>query len=153
HTALEIRVDVTDLWVAGAWRPAPGGLLARAGRFTPVHQGDRISASGVLQEPPILRDLPLFTPCTPALPASQDLQDFDYRAFLLRQDLGSYMRQARVQVLAADANPGPLSALDGARRAAGARLVRALPEPQAGLLSGIVLGDGHALDPALRDEF
>jgi competence protein ComEC len=46
-----------------------------------------------------------------------------------------------------------LTGLDGARRAAGERLARALPEPQAGLLRGIILGEGHALDPSLRDAF
>jgi competence protein ComEC len=43
--------------------------------------------------------------------------------------------------------------LEQLRRDAGARLARALPEPQAGLLRGVILGEGYALDPGLRGKF
>ncbi len=136
HTALLVRLDAADLRPAGANPPipAPGGLLALVNRFTAVHRGDRVAVSGVLQ------DAPTFP-------------DFDYRAYLLRQDLGSYMRQAQITVLESEADRSPLTTLERGRREAGARLARLLPEPQAGLLRGILLNQRQALDPALAAAF
>jgi competence protein ComEC len=136
HTFLLVRVDAADLrsTSAGPITPAPGGLLALVSRFAAVHRGDRVAVSGVLQ------DAPTFP-------------DFDYRAYLLRQDLGSYMRQAQITVLEREADLSPLTNLERARREAGALLARLLPEPQVGLLRGILLNQRQALDPALAAAF
>lgn len=136
HSFLLVRVDAAELWLEGASTPAsaPGGLLALVSRFAAVHRGDRVAVTGVLQ------DAPTFP-------------DFDYRAYLLRQDLGSYMRQARITVLESEADRSPLTALERTRREAGAQLARVLPEPQAGLLRGILLNQRQALDPTVAAAF
>ena len=136
HTFLLVRVDAADLrsTSAGPPTPAPGGLLALVSRFAAVHRGDRVAVSGVLQ------DAPTFP-------------DFDYRAYLLRQDLGSYMRQAQITVLESEADRSFGSALERGRREAGALLARLLPEPQAGLLRGILLNQRHALGSTLVAAF
>ena len=115
HTYLLVPVDAADLQPDGASSPIPtaGGLLALVSRFAAVHRGDRVALTGVLQ------DAPTFP-------------DFDYRAYLLRQDLGSYMRQAQLTMLESEADRGPGTALERGRREAGALLARLLPEPQAG---------------------
>jgi competence protein ComEC len=134
HRYLLIAVDSQDLWRDGAWQPAPGGLLVLGGRFNPAHRGDRVSVTGVLQE-------------APSFPG------FDYRAYLLRQDLGSYMRVASIRVLESEADRGFGTVFEQARRHAGEQIARLLPEPQAGLLRGIMLGENHRLGPDLRDAF
>jgi competence protein ComEC len=136
HTALLVRLDAADFRPDGTGTPipAPGGLLALVSRFAAVHRGDRVAVSGVLQD-------------APTFPG------FDYRAYLLRQDLGSYMRQAQITVLEREADLSPLTRLERARREAGALLARLLPEPQAGLLRGILLNQRHALDAALAADF
>ncbi len=136
HTYLLVRVDAADLLPDGASGPipAPGGLMALVSRFAAVHRGDRIAVSGVLQD-------------APTFPG------FDYRAYLLRQDLGSYMRQAQLTVLESDADQSVGTVLDQGRRDAGALLARLLPEPQAGLLRGILLNQRHALGPTIAAAF
>jgi competence protein ComEC len=63
------------------------------------------------------------------------------------------MRQAQLRVLESEADRSPATALERVRREAGALLSRLLPEPQAGLLRGILLNQRHALDPTLATDF
>ncbi|MGI8588158.1 MAG: ComEC/Rec2 family competence protein [Chloroflexia bacterium] len=130
--ASQVRVAAEAVFQDGAWRPATGGLLAVAGPFPGVVQGDLVECAGVLQDPP-------------------PVPGFDYATWLSRHGIESYMDHAQVRLLAsADA---PTSLLAGWRRDAGTRAAGMLPEPEAGLLRGILLGQRKAPDPALRQDF
>ncbi|HMA38082.1 MAG TPA: ComEC/Rec2 family competence protein, partial [Chloroflexia bacterium] len=132
-TVSQVRVAVATVWQAGAWRPVTGGLLALAGPYPGVGQGDLVECRGVVQDPP-------------------PVPGFDYRAWLARHGVESYMSPADVRLVAA-AGDAPGDLLARWRRAAGARTATLLPEPEAGLLRGILLGQPKAIDPALRQDF
>jgi competence protein ComEC len=131
--AAQVRVAVEAVLVDGTWRPVTGGLLAVAGPFVAAVQGDLVECVGVVQDPP-------------ALP------DFDYRAWLARHGIESYMDGATVRVLQAAAD-APETLLARWRRDAGLRTAAMLPEPEAGLLRGLLLGQQKAIDPPLWQDF
>ena len=131
--ASQVRVAVEAVQVDGAWRPATGGLLAVAGPFVAAVQGDLVECVGVVQDPPAL-------------------SAFDYRAWLARHGIESYMDGATVRVLQAAAD-APETTLARWRREAGLRTATMLPEPEAGLLRGLLLGQQKAIDPPLWQDF
>jgi competence protein ComEC len=131
--AAQVRVAVEAVRVDGAWRPATGGLLAVAGPFVAAVQGDLVECAGVVQDPPAVAG-------------------FDYRAWLARHGIESYMDGATVRVLAAAAD-APETTLARWRREAGLRTAAMLPEPEAGLLRGLLLGQQKAIDPPLWQDF
>lgn len=132
--AAQVRVLVDQIQDGVTWRPVHGGLLVIADRFVPVVQGDWLEVRGVVQEPP-------------QVPASA----FDYPRWLRWHGIESYMERGVVRVLqpADAATTLPASW----RRAAGARTAAQLPEPAAGLLRGLLLGQQKAIDPALWADF
>jgi competence protein ComEC len=98
---------------------------------TPVHYGDLVLLSGELQRPP-------------------RFDQFDYRAFLAEQGIAGVMPSARL--VRVTSHPGdPLhTMLFRLRHAVINAVDRALPEPQAALLLGVVFGYRAALPPLLE---
>src|SRR5438445_10717647 len=88
---------------------------------TPVHYGDLVLLAGEIQPPP-------------------RFDQFDYRAYLAEQGIAAVMPSARLVRVAA--HPGePLhAALFAFRHAVIDAIDRALPEPQAALVLGVVFG-------------
>ena len=100
---------------------------------TPVHYGDLVLLSGELQAPP-------------------RFDQFDYRAFLAEQGIAGVMPSARL--VRVTSHPGdPLhTMLFGLRHAVITAIDRALPEPQAALLLGVVFGYRAALPRLLEQQ-
>ena len=110
---------------------APAGLTVAvtAPRYPPVVPGDRIRLAGTLRQPP----------------------DSEYGAYLLRSGVAATLRTRELALIPAGLGPG--RALEGARRAVDAALARALPEPAAGLASGILVGLRERVDRDLAADF
>jgi competence protein ComEC len=128
---LTVRVDrVLD----GAGQTAHNlRLQATIYGLTPVHFGDRILLAGELQEPP-------------------RFEQFDYRTFLAEQGIVGVMPSARlIRVTTHDGDPFH-TALFAVRHALIDAVDRALPEPQAALLLGVVFGYRAALPPLLKQQ-
>ena len=86
-----------------------------------------------------------------ATPASGDT--FSYADYLGRRGVFTIVRNAGLQVISkghGDAVYAGLLELKGIVRS---EIARALPEPQAGLLTGILLGDESGLSPKLKEDF
>lgn len=116
-------------------QPAHGRLLVQAARFPVYAYGDRLRVRGEVVTPPTL-------------------QDFDYRAYLARTGVHALVRRAHVARL--DGPPGGAAAVRGliALRARGRRVLdHALPEPEAALATGVLLGDDNGLPRAVADAF
>jgi competence protein ComEC len=98
-----------------------------------VHYGDLVLLSGELQAPP-------------------RFDQFDYRAFLAEQGIAGVMPSARL--IRVTTHPGdPLhTMLFGLRHAVIDAIDRALPEPQAALLLGVVFGYRAALPRLLEQQ-
>lgn len=131
---MDYRVAVSALRSRGAWRPAQGLVLVQLPRFPAQSYGDTVVLTGTLETPPVL-------------------EDFDYRAYLARQGIHSLLRRPRWQVVAeGGGNPlrrGLLAVKDWARRG----LAAALPEPEASLATGILLGDDDGIPRPVADAF
>jgi competence protein ComEC len=109
---------------AGQARPAEGLVLLKLPPYPERRYGDRLLLMGALT-----------TPREAAMPGQ-----FDYRAYLARKRVFALMEPTTARVLSEN-NGGPIwSALLVVRDRARRTLLRELPEPQASLAVGILLG-------------
>lgn len=132
HVNLRIAADVTRYYEQEA--TIQGTALVQAPRYTPYQYGDRVLFSG--------------TPLTPP-----EFDDFSYRDYLARQHIYTLVPNAAVEIMAHDQGNPFYAALLGLKRAAQQRIATALPEPQASLLTGILLGIETGISPEVRDAF
>jgi competence protein ComEC len=120
HVRLRVRAEHLTL-PDGTEREVDGLALVWAGRYPRRRYGDRLRVEGVLKPPPVF-------------------ESFSYREYLSRQGIHSTILAARVSLLAENqANPLCAHLYDLKRRAREA-VSAILPEPQAALLTGILLG-------------
>jgi competence protein ComEC len=137
--------DVRDTWtnlkfaaesieIEGEVNPVRGTVLVRAPRFPEYRYGDRLRVSGLLQTPP-------------------ELTGFSYREYLARQGVYSFINRPQiVQVASSQGSPfwAALYAIKDRARDAIARLV---PDPEASLLQGILLGIRSGIPADLYDDY
>jgi competence protein ComEC len=138
-TYQRVRLAAEEIRPSGeiAARRVEGDLIALLPRY-PIHQiGERLSLSGTLTEPPTF-------------------SSFNYAAYLARQGVHSYMRFPRARSL----NPSPGDAISplaqvvgSARERAREALRKNIPEPQAALAVGVVVGDRSSLPPGVEEAF
>jgi competence protein ComEC len=134
-TRIDLRVEVQRI------RPLDGPLAATSGLVlvqlpltTEAQYGDEIVADGALRVP-------------------GEFDTFSYRDFLSRSGIYSIMQDANARVLSSGkGNPAFTLLLDWKTRARHS-IVNALPEPNASLLVGILLGDSRGLAPEVNDAF
>lgn len=114
--------------------PVEGAVQVRVPAYVDVTYGDRIQASGDLVTPPVYRG-------------------FSYRAYLARRGIYAMMDTSDVVVLDAhQANP-VLEGLLALRSRVHRLILHHLPEPQASLLSGILLGLEQGIPPETLSAF
>ena len=128
-------VDVDMLAIEGsAERPVDGKVLVRARRFPLIEYGARVQIVGQLTEP-------------------HNYSEFDYRAYLAGRNI--YATVDYPELIVQDqrvGNPLMHSLLDVHARAQ-ETIERLLPQPQAALLSGILLGDEGRMTAELKEDF
>jgi len=130
-----LRVEADKLVIADQpTRTVKGLVLVQAPPFTDFRYGDRVRAEGKLQTP-------------------TNAGDFDYCEYLARQDVYSIMSRPRVTVLARDQGFAPLAWLFTFKARAKSVITQILPEPQASLLTGILLGDDAGVPQSLQEAF
>lgn len=114
-------------------RPAAGRILLWLPRGLLVAAGDRLHIDSGLEQP-------------------EDFEGFAYRAYLGRQGIAAIASARSAAVVAHELPP-----LAEAMRAARSWLLHGLnevvPEPEAALAAGIVLGVRSGIDPAINDAF
>lgn len=133
-TGITVQLEAEIAHALGQDRTVTGKVLVNLPRDTDVAYGDRLLVMGDLREPPTV-------------------DGFDYRAWLARQGVLSYLRTDTVKVLGHDEGQAWRAWLLNTRQRAKALIEDALPEPQAGLLSGILLGDESGLAPSTKEDF
>ena len=107
----------------------PLRIAATLSWYPPVAPGDRIEATGPLRVAP----------------------EGDYAAYLRRIGAAGTLRAASVTLLPAP--EGPPRWLEGLRRGAATALEQAIPEPEAGLAAGILVGLRDRVDRQLAADF
>ncbi|MBI3361895.1 MAG: DUF4131 domain-containing protein [Chloroflexi bacterium] len=145
HVNLRLRVDT--LLTHGdddTLRRVRGLILVQAPRFPVYSYGDRLRVFGALETP-------------------TEGEDFSYREFLARQGVYSLLRFGRTTLIAPrqcqpraawDWNCNPFfQAIFDFKAKALAVVAAIFPEPQASLLSGILLGVEYGIPQSLKDAF
>jgi len=100
--------------------------------------------------------LPRYPPIRPGLQVRvaghlEGLPDDDYGRYLARSGVAATLRAPSLEVTGERAGPGGL--IERLRRAGDEALTRALPEPEAGLASGIIIGLRERVDRDLAAAF
>ena len=124
-----------DLATGGDGAAGTGGTshatrtAATLPRYPPVRPGLLVRVGGRLEAPP----------------------DDDYGRYLSRSGVASTIRARSLEIIGEEAGPGSL--VEHLRRAGDEALARALPEPEAGLASGIIIGLRERVDRDLAAAF
>lgn len=118
----------------GSSQPVNGRFLLRTHRFPVIEYGTRVEVNGRLETPP-----------------SSD--DFSYKEYLARQGIHSLISLPQLTVLAENQGSPFYAALFHFKAHAQATIHRLIPDPQAALLVGILLGNDNGIPPDLDDAF
>ena len=108
--------------------------LVRVPRYPEYRYGDRLEVSGLLETPP-------------------EFEDFSYKDYLARQGIYSLMQRARVTLLSRDGGSPLWRMLYAFKSRAHQTIAAILHEPQASLLTGILLGVETGIPPDLMADF
>jgi len=134
YTALVLSVERVRIPRIGITKTVEGRILVRASRLTDWRYGDWVHAEGMLETPP-------------------EMEGFSYREYLGNQGIHSLMPTAYVNKLGSDrANP-ILSMIFDLRTHVHKAILRLYPEPEASLLSGILLGKESGIPPDLLEAY
>ncbi len=132
-SSLRLRLSVRELLVDGRWQSTSGGVLMRGGLFPRYDYGDLLELEGKLETPPVL-------------------DDFNYRDYLARQGIGSIVNYPSTSLLdTGQGNPIRTWIYD-LRGELSSALEDALPEPEAALAQGILLGRRASLPDDLKED-
>lgn len=133
-TSIQFRLETDSIFFQSQTLPTQGAILVRAERTTAVHYGDRVRVTGEL--------------VTPA-----QIDTFNYGDYLARTGLYALMQKGIVEVVG-NQPPAPLlAALLSFKEGTQQRIGQALPEPAAGLLTGILTGSVQNISPDLSAAF
>lgn len=130
---VQIRLAAETVTRIGMTTPTEGLVLVDALPLTDARYGDRIRATGLLYTP-------------------GESDRFSYADYLARSGVYSIMQEASVEVVERGAGSF-FGALVDLKAQAAASIRSALPEPQAGLLTGILLGNERGIAPEVSDAF
>jgi competence protein ComEC len=129
-----LQVAVQELKATEAWVPMAGQVLVQAPSYRDYRYGDEVEISGQLQTP-------------------SDSAGFSYRAYLARQGIHSLLPYPLITLLARDKGKPLLAFLYAVKRRTQSVIAAILPEPQAALLTGILLGNDEGIPRSLLDQF
>lgn len=120
-TYTNLRVKVAKIEVDGQEREVKGTVLVRAPRYPEYDYGDELKIEGLLETPP-------------------ELEDFSYREYLARQGVYSILWRPQITLIGRGQGSALKRALLAFKRQAQRVIALILHEPQAALLTGILLG-------------
>ncbi len=132
-----VVIAVDSVQIGEAWQSAEGLALATLPRYPERFYGDRLELTGALT-----------TPHAAARPG-----DFDYRVYLARRGIFSLMKPEQARLIASNQGHPLITALLRFRDQARRVLLRELPEPQAALAVGILLGLQSSIPDEVLDHF
>jgi competence protein ComEC len=132
---VNLRVEVDSIQVSGgAQLPMQGVVQVQTYRFPVISYGSQVRVTGILEAPP-------------------EGETFSYRAYLARQGVHSLMSLPNVTVLAENVGNPLYQAIFAFKGRAQTVIAQLIPEPQAALLTGILLGNDNGMPPELNEAF
>jgi len=132
--SLNLRLRVRALQVEGGWQDVGGDVLLQMSRYPEYHYGDVLEVQGTLEMPP-------------------EFPEFSYRAYLAARDIHAILRRPRVQVLAEGQGNPVYATLYAVKARAQATIAEIISEPEASLLSGILLGNERGIPEEVQTAF
>lgn len=132
-TSVRLRLSAREVF-DGGWQETSGGVLMRAALYPRYEYGDLLEVTGKLETSPIL-------------------EDFDYREYLARHGVYSTIAYPKATLLATGQGNPLWARFYDLRADLGSALANALPEPEASLAQGILLGRRTSLPPSLSEAF
>jgi len=130
---LRVRVETLSLPDSDPI-PVAGVALVRADGLAGYRYGDRLEVTGQLQSPP-------------------EFSTFNYRDYLASRGIHSIIDRPRIDLIARDQGSSILAGLYELKDRAHETIAAILPEPQAALLTGILLGDESSIPQSVKDDF
>jgi len=133
HTNLRVRARRVTL-PDGSERQVDSLVLVGTSRYPRYQYGDRVRVRGSLETP-------------------VDSEAFPYRSYLARQGIYSIVRYAQVELLPQKRSNLLMRPLFALKRRAQKSIAQTLSEPEAGLLTGILLGVESGIPEDLKEDF
>ncbi|MBI5288127.1 MAG: ComEC family competence protein, partial [Chloroflexi bacterium] len=130
-TTQRFAVSVRQIERSGEWQSASGGVQVRTGLLPQFQSGDLVELEGMLELPPAA-------------------DGFDYAEYLGQRGIHSTLAFPAIRLVGHDDDNLLRAAILHTRRRLAHSLDLALPEPQASLAQGVLLGQRSALPPDLN---
>ncbi len=137
----ETGSDITRLYISVAqaktgdeWQKITGQVLVFAPGFADYRYGDVLAVTGRLETPP-------------------ELDGFDYRRYLADRGVYRVMRYPAIESIGSGGGLAPVRWVYSLREQLSRSLARLLPEPQASLAQGMVLGGREQVPGDLKEAF
>ena len=123
-----------ELKTVDGWKKVNGQALLFVPRYPEYKYGDELQVKGKLETP-------------------QAIDDFDYRGYLANQGIYSTMFSPKIDVPSSGGGFRPLAWVYALRNRLSQAMAATLPEPQASLAQGMILGIRGNITPELQDNF
>lgn len=130
----QLHVAISEFNSSDSWDLIKGLVLVQVPSFDVYRYGDELEFRGTLRTP------------------GGSTSSF-YRSYLARQGIHSTMTYASIRVISHNRGSAFLAVLYSVRQRTHQFIASALPEPQAALLSGILLGSDEGIPRTLMDLF
>lgn len=134
NTASVFQFSATKVQTNGAYVAASGKVRVSVLRYHEYHYGDILRITGKLETPP-------------------QFDDFSYKDYLARQGIYSVINYPRIEILDTGRGFKPLALIYSLRNRLSQSLSQAMPEPQASLAQGILLGLRGNIPSSLNQAF
>jgi len=129
-----LRLSATEIKVDEEWQPVSGTALLFVPRYPTYDYGDVLRVTGKLETPP-------------------QLDDFDYEGYLAHQGIYSTMLYPGIEILDKGKGFKPLEWVYSLRSRLSQTMATILPEPQASLAQGIILGIRGNIPSSVKTDF
>ena len=129
-----LRLSATEIEVDNRWQEVSGSALLFVPRYPTYEYGDVLELTGKLETPP-------------------QLSDFDYKGYLAHQGIYSTMLYPKIEIRERGKGFKPLEWVYSLKNRLCQSLAEVLPEPQASLAQGIILGIRSNIPLSLKDAF
>jgi len=132
YTSLRLAVDRVQ--IEGKEHLVKGKILVRASRYPAYMYGDELEVEGKLETPPVF-------------------EEFSYRDYLARQGIYGMLGWPKISLLSRGGGSPVYRSLLAFKARTQSTIARILPEPEASLLTGILLGVETGIPEAVKDAF
>jgi competence protein ComEC len=134
NTTSVFQISASKIQTNSAYVEATGKALVSGLRYQEYHYGDVLRLTGKPETPP-------------------EYDDFNYRDYLARQGIYTVVNYPRIEIVDTDQGFKPLAWIYSLRNRLSQSLSQALPEPQASLAQGILLGLRGNIPSSLNQAF